>query len=57
MESTLRQAAEQINLPVPSIDEELKQLIREGKDVQAIKRARKEYGLTLVEAKEYVDRL
>ncbi|WP_431802166.1 hypothetical protein [Halobacillus andaensis] len=57
VEETLRRVTEQVDLPPSSTDEELKQLVREGKDVQAVKRARKELGLSLIEAKEYIDKL
>ncbi|WP_101841887.1 hypothetical protein [Halobacillus sp. Marseille-P3879] len=57
LEETLRRVTEQVDLPPSSTDEELKQLVREGKDVQAVKRARKELGLSLIEAKEYIDKL
>lgn len=38
-------------------DEELKELLKEGKKIQAIKKLRKETGVGLKEAKEYIDHL
>ncbi|WP_404405773.1 hypothetical protein [Jeotgalibacillus malaysiensis] len=37
------------------LHQELKGLIHQGKDVQAVKRVRETKGLSLVEAKQYVD--
>ncbi|MFB1081908.1 hypothetical protein [Jeotgalibacillus sp. JSM ZJ347] len=39
------------------LQDELKELIHQGKDVQAVKRVRETKGLSLVEAKQYVDTL
>ncbi|MFC7319893.1 hypothetical protein [Halobacillus campisalis] len=57
LDQTVRQLSEQVDLPEPPINEELRRLVREGKDVQAVKRARQEFGYSLLEAKEYVDSL
>lgn len=40
-----------------NIDEELRELLAEGKRIPAIKRLREETGMGLKEAKEYVDDL
>ncbi|GAA0774876.1 hypothetical protein GCM10008908_25490 [Clostridium subterminale] len=45
------------NPEVENIDEELRELISQGKKVRAVKRYRIATGLGLKEAKEYVDRL
>lgn len=39
------------------IDEELKELLKEGKKIQAIRILREKTGMGLKEAKEYVDHL
>ncbi|WP_439022012.1 ribosomal protein L7/L12 [Bacillus thuringiensis] len=39
------------------INKELRQLMEEGKKVKAIKRVREAFGLSLLEAKQYVDKL
>ncbi|TFD99801.1 hypothetical protein [Jeotgalibacillus salarius] len=39
------------------LHQELKGLIHQGKDVQAVKRVRETKGLSLIEAKQYVDAL
>ncbi|AJD92574.1 hypothetical protein JMA_32570 [Jeotgalibacillus malaysiensis] len=39
------------------LDQELKTLIHQGKDVQAVKRVRETKGYSLLEAKQYVDAL
>lgn len=57
MNSTLNKIAKQVGVPEPSIANELRALVAEGKRVQAIKKARMTLGLGLKEAKEYVDDL
>ncbi|MCR8645754.1 hypothetical protein NV379_24235 [Paenibacillus sp. N1-5-1-14] len=57
MQSTLDQLAEQSGLPEHPINDELRELIKEGEDVKAIKKARETLGLSLLEGKEYIDRL
>lgn len=44
-------------LPSHPVHDEVMQLIREGKKVSAIKKAREVHGMSLVEAKQYVDTL
>ncbi|KIL43443.1 hypothetical protein KP77_31490 [Jeotgalibacillus alimentarius] len=39
------------------LHQELKVLIHQGKDVQAVKRVRETKGLSLLEAKQYIDTL
>lgn len=41
----------------PEINKELRQLMEEGKTVTAVKRVREAFGLSLLEAKQYVDKL
>ena len=41
----------------PEINKELRQLVEEGKKVTAVKRVREAFGLSLLEAKQYVDKL
>ncbi|CAM4082165.1 hypothetical protein BAQ48_15725 [Bacillus luti] len=39
------------------INKELRQLMEEGKKVKAVKRVREAFGFSLLEAKQYVDKL
>ncbi|HDR8162115.1 TPA: hypothetical protein QC072_006061 [Bacillus cereus] len=41
----------------PEINKELRQLVEEGKKVTAVKRVRETFGFSLLEAKQYVDKL
>ncbi|MES1048790.1 hypothetical protein FOA24_04680 [Bacillus thuringiensis] len=41
----------------PEINKELRQLVEEGKKVTAVKRVREAFGFSLLEAKQYVDKL
>ena len=54
---TLDQISKQIDVPEKPINNELRQLLNEGNDVKAVKRVRETLGLSLVEAKQYVDEL
>lgn len=57
MKATLDQIALQVEVPEHPINDELRILLKEGKDVQAVKKAREVLGLSLLEAKQYVDAL
>jgi len=57
MKATLDQIANQVEVPEHPINDELRKLLKEGKDVQAVKKAREVLGLSLLEAKQYVDAL
>lgn len=57
MNNTVNQLTKQVELPESPINQELRELIKEGEDVKAIKEARKVLGFSLVEGKEYVDSL
>lgn len=54
---TLGRIANQMDLPENPINDELRDLIKEGKNVQAVKLARETLGLSLLEGKQYVDAL
>ncbi|HDR4511957.1 hypothetical protein J8Y17_16895 [Bacillus cereus] len=41
----------------PEINKELRQLMEKGKTVKAVKRVREAFGFSLLEAKQYVDKL
>ena len=41
----------------PEINKESRQLVEEGKTVTAVKRVREAFGFSLLEAKQYVDKL
>ena len=57
MQYTINQLTQQSELPEHPINDELRQLIKEGEDVKAIKKARETLGLSLLEGKEYIDKL
>jgi uncharacterized protein YoxC len=57
MQKTIDQLTSKVKLPEPAINKELRQLLKAGKEVEAIRQARVEFGLSLAEGKEYVDRL
>ena len=54
---TLDQVANQVEVPEHPINDKLRKMLKEGKEVKAIKEARQVLGLSLVEAKQYVDKL
>ncbi|EGA89475.1 hypothetical protein GPDM_09270 [Planococcus donghaensis MPA1U2] len=41
----------------PDVNDELRELLQKGKMVEAVKRTREEFGWSLLDAKQYVDRL
>ncbi|WP_228548415.1 hypothetical protein [Sporosarcina obsidiansis] len=45
------------DFPEPPANDEIRSLILEGESVQAVKLARELFGFSLLEAKQYVDRL
>lgn len=53
----LEQVAQKVDIPEYPVNDQLRQLIMEGKDVEAVKRARETLGLSLVEGKHYIDSL
>jgi len=57
MNDHLDRMAQHMGLPEHHINEELRELVREGRMVEAVKRTREVFGLSLVEAKQYVDGL
>lgn len=57
MQYTLDQLTQQSGLPENPINDELRMLIKEGEDIKAIKKARETLGLSLLEGKEYIDKL
>ncbi len=57
MHNQLNRMAQHMDLPEHPIIDELRELMKEGKMVEAVKKAREEFGLSLLEAKEYVDGL
>lgn len=54
---TLDQIATVVEVPEHPINNELRKLLKEGKEIQAIKEVRTILGLSLLEAKQYVDAL
>ena len=57
LEYTLGQVAQQVEVPEHPVNDELRKLKQEGKQVEAVKKAREVLGLSLLEAKQYVDGL
>ena len=57
MKNSLEQMRQQMDLPEDPVNDDLRQLIKEGKDVKAVKKAREALGLSLLEGKQYVDAL
>ena len=57
MQYTLDQLTKQLGLPENPINDELRKLIKEGEDVKAVKKARETLGLSLLEGKNYIDKL
>lgn len=41
----------------PEINKELRQLVEDGKTITAVKRVREAFGFSILEAKQYVDKL
>lgn len=56
-EAKLDQITKHMELPEHEINEELRQLVKDGDTIKAIKKAREVLGLSLLEAKNYVDSL
>ncbi|MGG3280859.1 hypothetical protein [Paenibacillus solani] len=54
-QAVLNQIAKHLSAPEPPVHEEVKRLLREGQDIKAVKTVREELGLSLLEAKQYVD--
>ncbi|MFD1350838.1 hypothetical protein [Oceanobacillus caeni] len=57
MQYTLDRLVNQSDIPENPINDDLRKLIKEGKDVKAVKKARETLGLSLVEGKQYIDKL
>ncbi|MGE7023730.1 hypothetical protein [Solibacillus cecembensis] len=55
LEYKLEQISKQFDVPESPINNELRQLLKEGNDVKAVKKVRETLGLSLVEAKQYID--
>lgn len=52
---TMDQISKQMNVTDNPLNNELRQLLNEGNDIKAVKRTRETLGLSLIEAKQYVD--
>lgn len=57
IDSKLNKIAKQVGVPEEPINDEIRQLVMEGKKIQAIKKLRDATGLGLKDAKDYVDNL
>jgi ribosomal protein L7/L12 len=57
MQVNVDQIAKSEGLPPHLVQNEVLQLVRNGKEVAAVKKAREVLGLSLLEAKQYVDAL
>lgn len=56
-ESILKQIADHVGIAEDPINDRLRQLVKEGKVVEAVKETREHFGYSLLEAKQYVDEL
>lgn len=56
-ERQLDRIAEKVGVSEHPANERLRQLKEDGKNVEAVKEAREQFGYSLVEAKKYVDEL
>lgn len=54
---TINQIAAKLEIHEPPVNEEIHHLLKEGNETEAIKRVREEMGLSLIEAKKYVDNI
>lgn len=57
LRNLLNRMAQHMDMPEHSVNERLRELVKDGRRVQAVKEAREAMGLSLVEAKQYVDGL
>ena len=57
IQMTVNQMAKSLDLPEHPINDELRTLIAKHEDIQAIKLARETLGLSLLEGKQYIDKL
>jgi len=57
MKYTIDQIAKKVDIPEHPIDDELRELIEDDRDIEAVKLARETLGLSLVEGKQYIDEL
>lgn len=57
LQSTLNQVRDYPEMSKHPVNDELRMLIKEEKDIKAVKRAREVFGFSLLEGKEYVDEL
>ncbi|WP_112179836.1 MULTISPECIES: hypothetical protein [Paraliobacillus] len=57
MQYKLDQLVKQSGIPEHPINDDLRELIKEGKDIKAVKKARETLGLSLLEGKQYIDKL
>ncbi|ERN54431.1 hypothetical protein [Alkalihalophilus marmarensis] len=57
IEYKLDRISEQVGVTGLPVDDEIRELLKKGQRVEAVKLARDELGLSLVEGKKYVDRL
>ncbi|WP_110113182.1 hypothetical protein [Bacillus sp. CGMCC 1.16541] len=53
----VKRIAGNMDIPEHPVDEEVRELLKNDETVRAVKRAREELGLSLIEVKQYVDRL
>ncbi|WP_282020936.1 hypothetical protein [Planomicrobium okeanokoites] len=53
----LRSSQQYENLADHPVNDELRRLVEENQEVKAIKKAREAFGMSLLEAKKYVDNL
>lgn len=57
LKDILQQISTHMKIPEHSINDELREMVKEGNDVLAVKKVREVLGLSLLEAKQYIDDL
>ncbi|AQU79868.1 hypothetical protein [Planococcus faecalis] len=57
VEKLLKQTMPEMASVEQKVNEELRELLKQGKTIEAVKRTRQEFGWSLLEAKQYVDKL
>jgi len=55
MQKQLDQLMKASGVPEPEVNDELRDLVRQGKKIEAVKLARQSFGFSLLEGKQYVD--
>lgn len=57
LKTRLAEISKHVGIKEEAVHPEIKSLVEHDEEIKAVKRARELYGLSLVEAKEYVDKI